>query len=53
MTYCINTDCPFEDCPRHLNRAKQKHGKIKAANYDGVCKRYIIYLAERFWKVKK
>lgn len=45
-TYCINNDCPFKDCDKHLSQSKIKKGIIKVANFDGVCKRYLSYLLE-------
>lgn len=42
ITYCINAECPFKDCERHLRRAKSRF--VSVANYDGVCRRYIGHL---------
>ena len=51
ITYCVNSDCPFKDCERHLSKIAeaQKSGKgyVSVANYDGVCREYIAYLVER------
>lgn len=51
ITYCVNSDCPFKDCERHLSKIAeaQKEGKsyVSVANYDGVCREYIGYLVER------
>lgn len=52
MTYCINNKCPFTDCEKHIRQNARKSGEITVANLDGVCRRYIIYIAERFWKVE-
>ena len=40
MTYCINSECPFRDCEKHLSKSRSK-GKVYVANFDGICKRYI------------
>ena len=45
MTYCINSECPFRDCEKHLSKSKSK-GKVYVANFDGICKRYIAYVLE-------
>lgn len=46
ITYCVNADCPFKDCDRHLRRVKKKKGTISVASFDGVCEKYIEYLVE-------
>ena len=43
MTYCINSECPFRDCEKHLSKSRSK-GKIYVANFDGICKRYITWM---------
>ena len=43
MTYCINSECPFRDCEKHLSKSKSK-GKVYVANFDGICKRYITWV---------
>lgn len=42
--YCINKDCPYKDCDRHISHLEGKTGTYTFANLDGVCKRYIRYL---------
>ena len=46
ITYCINADCPFKDCDRHLCRLQRKDGKVSIAALDGTCRRYLSYLLE-------
>ena len=50
MTYCINTQCPFTDCNRHLCRLQKQKGTVKVANLDGVCKRHINYIVDVSWE---
>lgn len=50
MTYCVNRKCPHTDCERHLRQKPKTNGEITIANFDGTCKRQIIYLAEHFWQ---
>ena len=45
-TYCINNNCPFTSCKKHLKHCRAKKRKIKIANYDGVCRRYISWLVD-------
>ena len=45
-TYCINAECPFTDCDRHLSKIQSKTGYVSIANFDGVCERYIGYLVD-------
>ena len=45
-TYCINTECPFKDCDRHLSKIQSGTGYVSIANFDGVCERYIGYLVD-------
>ena len=44
ITYCMNMDCPFKDCDRHLCRAQNK--MVSIAALDGTCRRYIAYLVD-------
>ncbi len=50
ITYCINKQCPFKDCERHLSRisdaAIRGKGYVSVSNFDGVCRRYISYLVD-------
>ncbi len=46
ITYCINANCPFKDCERHLCQLKEENGLVSIAALDGVCRRYISYLVE-------
>lgn len=43
-TYCINYNCPFKSCGKHLKHCRAKKGKISVANYDGTCREYIAWL---------
>lgn len=46
ITYCINKQCPFKDCERHLCHCKKKKGLISVAALDSVCRRYLAYLVD-------
>lgn len=50
ITYCVNAACPFNDCERHMSRIADNcikgAGYASVTNFDGVCERYIAYLAE-------
>lgn len=50
ITYCINNDCPFKDCERHMAQIPTKEGVYTLANFDGVCKRYIKFVASEVAK---
>ena len=41
-TYCLNVDCPFKDCDKHICHCQNEIALV--ANFDGVCKKYISYL---------
>ena len=43
-TYCINGNCPFKSCKKHLKHCRSKKRKVWVANYDGVCRKYISWL---------
>lgn len=48
-TYCVNADCPFKKCDKHLQQLKKlkdKTGYVKVASLDSVCKDYLYYLLE-------
>lgn len=42
--YCINNNCPFKSCDKHLKRCRSKKRKVCVANYDSVCREYISWL---------
>ena len=44
ITYCMNINCPLENCPWHLCNAKTE--MVSIAAYDDTCKRYHKYLLE-------
>jgi hypothetical protein len=45
ITYCINEQCPFKKCERHLSKvAKTQKQYVSVANFDGICRKYIGYL---------
>ena len=50
ITYCINKQCPFKECERHLSKISEAcingRGYVSVANLDGVCRKYIAYLAD-------
>jgi hypothetical protein len=47
ITYCINAQCPFKDCDRHLSRLELSKEKfVDLANFDSICERYLTYLLE-------
>ena len=48
-TYCINANCPFKECDKHLCRLKkdnQKDKYVKVVALDSVCRDYIGYLID-------
>lgn len=45
-TYCINADCPFTECDKHLHQLKNKDGYVNVAAFDSVCSDYIYYLID-------
>ena len=48
-TYCVNADCPFKQCGKHLRQLKKIKDKsqyVKVANLDSVCEDYLHYLLE-------
>ena len=54
-TYCVNNNCPFKKCDKHLwqlKKVKDKSGYVKVANFDGVCKDYLSYLLDEIEKEK-
>lgn len=46
MTFCANKDCPYSDCPRHLDNAP-KMGLVSMEWLDKTCKDYLEWLAEQ------
>lgn len=48
MTYCVNRECPFEDCEKHLWNVKtvREMYEVYVADFDKTCRRYISWLAE-------
>ena len=49
-TYCINKECPFKSCEKHLKHCRAKKRKVLVANYDGVCRDYISWLLDKSWR---
>ncbi len=49
-TYCINKECPFKSCEKHLKHCRAKKRKVLVANYDGVCREYISWLLDKYWR---
>lgn len=46
-TYCINSNCPFTDCNKHLVNVKSKTNKyVYVASVDGTCRKYLSYLLD-------
>lgn len=46
-TYCINDNCPFKKCDKHLQQLKKTKDKskyVKVASLDSVCRDYLYYL---------
>ena len=46
-TYCVNGNCPFKKCDKHLQqlkKAKDKSEYVKVASLDGVCRDYLYHL---------
>ena len=54
-TYCVNSDCPFKECDKHLQQLKKIKDKteyVKVASLDSVCKDYLYYLLDLVSKEK-
>ena len=54
-TYCVNADCPFKECDKHLQQLKKVQDKskyIKVASLDSVCKDYLHYLLDEIQESK-
>lgn len=47
-TYCINADCPFTECDKHLHQLKNQceDEYVRVAAFDSVCRDYIGYLID-------
>lgn len=45
-TYCINGNCPFKSCKKHLKHCRSKKRKILVDSYDSVCRDYISWLVK-------
>lgn len=46
-TYCINSNCPFTDCEKHLTKVKSEtNNHVYVASVDGVCRQYLSYLLD-------
>ena len=45
-TYCINANCPFTECDKHLQQLKNQceNKYVKVASFDSVCRDYLHYL---------
>ena len=48
--YCINNECPFKSCKKHIKHCRAKKSKVWVANYDGVCRDYISWLLDKSWR---
>lgn len=46
ITYCKNSQCPFEDCERHLKNMPKDAQYVSVASFDGICRDYIGYLVD-------
>lgn len=57
ITYCVNSQCPFKDCERHLSKVSeaciQGRGYVSVASFDGVCRRYISHLVDEIERTPK
>lgn len=56
ITYCLNRDCPFNDCPKHytkLYKLKTELNKyIIVSDYSGTCRKYISYILDYIVETK-
>ena len=48
ITYCMNRDCPYKDCVRHIVQAPL-NTPVSMAWLDGTCRRYIGGLIDEAW----
>lgn len=46
-TRCINANCPFTECERHLTKIEKATEDVSVANFDSVCREYISYLVDK------
>ena len=58
VTYCTNTDCPYDDCYKHFSKVKEVKEKgvdnyVNLADFSGVCRKYISYLVDNFFDEKE
>lgn len=57
MTYCNSTVCPYTDCERHPEQLKGQVGVRSFANLEGVCRKYIRWVAysnyDKYAKLKE
>lgn len=54
--YCVNSDCPFKKCDKHLQQLKKlkdKSGYVKVVSLDSVCMDYLYYLLDEIEKSKQ
>lgn len=50
IAYCINPDCPFDDCDRHIKQLEGKEGIYTFAGFDAICRRYIAWRVSEVMK---
>ncbi|MBR5316015.1 MAG: hypothetical protein IKU44_04410 [Firmicutes bacterium] len=48
--YCINKNCIFHDCEKHMKQLEGKDGTYTFKGFDATCRRYISWLVS---EVKK
>ena len=48
--YCINNNCPFKSCEKHLIHCRAKKRRIWVADYVGVCRIYIGWIVKKCTK---
>lgn len=51
ITYCLNPDCPFDDCERHYEKAP-KGEVVSVAHLYRTCRPYIGWLVDEVKEAK-
>lgn len=49
VSYCDNTDCPYEDCARHWKKLRNFEGTavVSISALAGVCRKYLYWVLEQ------
>lgn len=56
MIYCVSSDCPYKWCNKSAHQFDgdpDKRKAINTANLQGICRRYVYWVANQIDKEKK